>query len=90
MELEKIRKEIDGLDEELVRILAKRIGLIPMVAEYKKKNNVERKDPSREEEIIKAKRELAKEFGVDPDLVEDLFRRIIEESHRIEKDIMGK
>ena len=90
MELSEIRKKIDKLDEELVRIIAKRIALIPDVANYKKENNIPRYNPERENEVIEEKRKLAKELNINPDLIEDLFKRIIEEAHRIEKEIIGK
>ena len=88
MELSEIRKKIDKYDKELVRIIAKRTALIPLVADYKKKNQIKRYQPDREQEIINQKRELAKKYNVNPELIEDLIKRIIQESHRIEKNIM--
>ena len=88
MELSEIRKKIDKYDKELVRIIAKRTALIPLVADYKKKNQIKRYQPDREQEIINQKRELAKKYNVSPELIEDLIKRIIQESHRIEKNIM--
>ena len=90
MELTEIRKELDKLDAELVSILAKRMKFIPEVAEYKKKNNIQRFQPAREKEILESKRKLAKEAGLNPDLVEKIFKEIINDAHRIEKEIMGK
>lgn len=90
MELKEIREHLDRLDRALVMILSERMSLIPMVAKWKKENNIERYQPEREKEIIEEKRKLAEEMHVNPDLVEDLIKRIIEDSHRIEKDIIGK
>lgn len=90
MDLSEIRKKLDTLDAELVNIIAKRQELIPDVAEYKKKNNVKRYQPEREKEIIEAKRKMAEKASVNPDLIEDLIKRIIEDSHRIEKEIIGE
>jgi chorismate mutase len=90
MELSEIRKHLDRLDMALVNVLAERMAFIPMVAEYKAKNGVPRYQPGREEEIISHKRELAKVSGLNPELVEKLFRTIIDDAHRIEKDIIGE
>ena len=60
MNLEEIRVKLDEIDKELVEVVAKRIALIPSVAEYKKENNVAIYDPEREKEIIFAKKRLAK------------------------------
>jgi len=82
--------KLDQLDDALVCILAERMGLIPKVAEYKKENNLPRYQPAREKEIIKMKRELAVKLKLNPDLVENLFKEIIKDAHRIEAGIMGK
>ncbi|MFW5853248.1 MAG: chorismate mutase [Patescibacteria group bacterium] len=85
-----LRKQLDLLDTELIEVLARRMALIPMVAEYKKKNNVARYQPEREKEVIKDRRQLAEKLTLNPDLVEDMIKRIIEDAHRIESEIMGE
>lgn len=90
MELSQIRQQLDELDKQIIQTIAKRMALIPEVAKWKKENNVQRYQPDREKKIIKSKRELAKKLGVNPDLAEDLIKRIIEDSHRIEKEILGE
>ena len=89
MELSEIRQHLDRLDKALVELVAERQSFVPKVAEFKKANGLARFQPEREEEIISSKRKLAEAKGVDPDLVEDLFRRIILDSHRIEGPIIG-
>ncbi|VVB80079.1 Chorismate mutase [uncultured archaeon] len=90
MELTEIREELDKLDAELVSILSKRMALIPEVANYKKQNNVARYQPEREKQVIETKRKLAEESGINPDLIEKIFKEIINDAHRIEKDIIGE
>jgi chorismate mutase len=90
MDLEEIRKHLDVLDRKLLFVLAKRMDLIPKIAEYKKENNIARYQPEREKEIIKERRKLAKKLNLNPELTEDLFRCIIKDARRIEKEIMGE
>lgn len=90
MELSEIREHLDRLDNALLTILAERMSFIPKVAEYKKNNNIVRYQPEREKEIFKAKEELAKKLNVNPKLTRKIFETIIEDSHRIEKEIMGE
>ena len=90
LELKEIREQLDRLDNNLINTLAERMSLIPKVAEYKKENNIARYQPEREEQIIKTKRARALELKLDPDLVETLFKEIIKDAHRIEKEIMGE
>lgn len=90
MNLLKIRKEIDRLDIKLVEILAQRMSYIPAVAEYKKKHNLKRRQKDREKEIFENLAKRAIELNLSPDFLKDLFKGIIKESHRIEKEIMKK
>jgi chorismate mutase/prephenate dehydrogenase len=89
-DLTEIRKELDKLDNSILELLSKRMALIPSVAEYKKQNNLPRYQPQREKEIIENRRKLAKELNINPNLAENIARAIIEDAHRIEKEIMGK
>ncbi len=90
MDLQEIREHLDRIDKTIVFMLAERMSLIPKVAEYKKTNGVERFQPEREKEIMQSKRALAEELNLNPDLVEDLFKRIILDAHRIEEKIIGE
>ncbi len=90
MKLKDLRKKLDEVDKELVDVIAKRIAIIPEVAEVKKEEGIPRSDPEREKRILEAKRELAEEKGISPDVVEDIFQRLIQESHVIERKIIGK
>ena len=90
MDLKDLRKEIDRIDKELLVVLAERMRLIPSVAEYKKKNNIQRYQPEREKEVIRLRKEIASKLNLNQDFIEKIFKVIIEDAHRIEKDIMEK
>ncbi len=90
MNLKEIRKQLDKLDNELIKILAKRTSLIPEVAKYKKENNIPRYQPEREKEIINKKIKLAKKYKINSELIEKIFKLIIKDSHRIQKEILKK
>ncbi len=79
-ELEKLRNEIDEIDAELVSLLSKRIETVKKVLAYKKKHQLPVYHPAREEDLIFNRRSLAKDKGLDPDFVEDIFRRILKHS----------
>ena len=90
MELKEARESLDKLDKELITIVTERMNLVRKVAEYKKEKKLPMYDPEREKELIEARRKLAEELGINPDLVEDIFKRILEDSHRIGKEIVGE
>lgn len=90
MELKEIREHLDRLDNAIVLLLAERLSLIPHVARYKIKHNIQRYQAEREKEILIKKAELGEKYNLRKEYIEDMFKRIIEESHHIEKKIIGK
>ncbi len=85
-----LREQIDSLDRELLTVLAKRMELIPQVAEYKRAKGIARFQPEREKVVIESRRAIAEQLAINPDLVEKIMKLIIEDAHRIEKDVMGE
>ena len=53
MELTEIRKEINKVNDEMLKLFEKRMALCKEVALYKKENNMEIFVKSREDEILK-------------------------------------
>ena len=62
MELRDMREQIDEIDDELVRLFAKRMAISAQVAEYKKEHKMPIYVPTREREILQ---EVAKKAGPD-------------------------
>jgi chorismate mutase-like protein len=89
-DIEKIRKKIDKIDQKLVKLVSERVRLIPAVAKYKVKNNLPMHNPKREKQIFENKVKLAKKEKVNPELVKDIFKRLIKESYRIEEKVIKK
>ncbi|GAB4274474.1 MAG: bifunctional chorismate mutase/prephenate dehydrogenase [Deferrisomatales bacterium] len=79
-ELEALRERIDRIDGELVRLLGERRAVVEQVAEIKKRRNLPLYHPAREEDLISRRREEARRAGLDPDTVEDVFRRLLRAS----------
>ncbi len=53
MDLEELRKEIDVIDDEILKLFLKRMETASMVADYKKANNLSTLQKGREREILK-------------------------------------
>jgi chorismate mutase-like protein len=90
MNLKEIREHLDRIDNTLLFLLAERMSFIPKVAEYKKRNNIQRYQPEREKQIISSKKKLASENKLNPDFIEKIFKELISEAHKIERNIIGK
>lgn len=84
MDLEEIRRGIDGVDRRLIALLAERKALVEQVSTVKKEQGQPVYVPEREAALLAGRRLEAQEAGISGDLVEDLLRRIMRESYRAE------
>jgi len=84
-----IRAGIDILDEELVRLFAERARYIDRAAEIKAQVDLPARIGSRVEEVVSNVRRHALTYGLPPDLVEKLWRRLIDWSIAREESRLG-
>jgi isochorismate pyruvate lyase len=75
--LDEARKEIDKEDEEIVALIAKRNAYIRQIAHFK--NSIEEvKAEDRIADVISRAREQAIPMGLSPNLINDLYVRMID------------
>jgi len=72
-----LRATIDALDREVLRLLARRNGIVAEIAEYKREHRLEIRDLQREREILDDRCARAAQLGLSPALIESLFRLIL-------------
>lgn len=75
--LKKLRQQIDKLDSQLLKILARRFAVTKQVGKYKKKKNLNPLAQKREKEIFRKRKIWAKKLNLNPLLIEKLFKLII-------------
>ena len=88
-ELLEVRKKIDLIDSELISLLAERFALTHLVGILKASNELDALDAGREAQKLDDLRALCLEHDLNPDLVTELFTRIMEEvvkNHRQLRD----
>jgi chorismate mutase/prephenate dehydrogenase len=83
-ELEILRRQLDNIDREIVSLLGKRQAEVERVVSLKKAHNLPVYHPAREEDLLSQRRIQGAEAGLDPDYIEDLYRRILRQS-RVEQ-----
>jgi len=84
-----VRAEIDRLDEDLVRLFAARAGYIDRAALIKAEVDLPARIDARVEEVVANVRRHAGVHGLPPDLVEKLWRRLIDWSIAREESHLG-
>ncbi|MBW1693727.1 MAG: bifunctional chorismate mutase/prephenate dehydrogenase [Deltaproteobacteria bacterium] len=82
--LEKLRHQLDCIDKEIVSLLTKRQAEVDRVVALKKAHNIPVYHPAREENLISHRRNQGIASGLDPDYIEELYRRILRQS-RVEQ-----
>lgn len=74
--LDEVRENIDRIDKEIVKLIAERSTYVAQAANFKK-NSDEVKAPQRFEAVIKKVKNLACENGINPDIIEKVYREMI-------------
>lgn len=81
-QLKNLRDAIDRVDSQLVELIAERARITAQVGRVKRSLQQPLYVPEREQQLIAARRDYARQQGVAEDLVEDVLRRIIRESYK--------
>ena len=74
MEIEKLRDEIDLVNEEIIALLGKRKVMTAKMACLKKERSLPVYDGNREKAQTEKVRRIAEHHHVDPDVVESIFK----------------
>lgn len=85
-----LRQQIDALDRELVEKLALRSRFIDRAVALKQAEGLPANIPARVEEVVARVRDNAGVSGLDPDLVERLWRQLIDWSIERESRHLGR
>ncbi len=81
--LEEVRKEVDKIDEELVKLIAKRSKYVKQAAKFKESVE-EIKSDERIDDVLNHVRHLAATLGISPNLVADIFKILIDKMVEME------
>ncbi|WP_350432773.1 bifunctional chorismate mutase/prephenate dehydrogenase [Shewanella sp. H8] len=86
-DLENLRDLIDGVDQQLLHLLRKRLDLVAQVGAVKHSAGVPIYAPQREASMLAKRRAEAQKMNISPQLIEDILRRLMRESYLNEKDV---
>jgi chorismate mutase len=83
-ELEELRRAIDEVDQQILRLVAERVRLVLEVGDVKRERNMAVYDPDRERKILDR---LASQAPppLDGTTVRRVFERLIDEARRLEQ-----
>lgn len=83
--IERHRKKIDRLDRRVAKLLAKRFRQAVLIGRVKSENKIDVRDKTREGEVLE-RIDSVVDDGCARRFVRNVFRRIIEESSRVQRE----
>jgi chorismate mutase len=78
----KYRKQIDKINNKILKLLSKRMKVSEKIGECKKVRNAPIRDEKREKELLNMISKQAKKHKLDEKFIEDVFQIILSESRR--------
>ena len=87
--IEEIRDALDQIDKEIIQLLTDRHQYVNEIVKFKSSDDgIVAKE--RQAIVIDQRRAWALERGLDPELIEDIFRLLIEKNIQMQFDIKNK
>jgi chorismate mutase/prephenate dehydratase len=90
MDLEKFREQINALDEEVLRLLSRRRGLVADIIAFKERQGMQLRDAVREEELLARLIRKGRELGLDAHYVTKVFHEVIDDSVRSQQSYLQR
>ncbi|MCH4243677.1 chorismate mutase [Acinetobacter gerneri] len=82
--LDQAREQIDALDQALIELIAIRQFYVDQAVRFKRSEH-EVQSPERVTHVIEKVRAKANELGCDPDMIEQIYRQMIQ--HFIQREL---
>jgi chorismate mutase len=91
-DIDDLRRRIDALDEQLVKLLNQRAACALEIGRTKQQLGIEIYQPSRETEVLRHVQACTTAMGgpLSPGALARLFERIIDEARRLERESAGR
>ncbi len=83
--LQELRRRLDEVDDEIVRLLARRLETVSNIAKEKSGSRQSIRDPEREREVLNRVEALARSLGVAAPLARTIFSEII--THSVSRQV---
>ncbi len=83
--LQKLREQLEGVDQEVIALLAKRMQLVEEIGQYKVEQKLDIVDPLREKEIQALWLRTAKQHGLKQEPIQRVFHEVLLYSREIQE-----
>lgn len=90
MGLHEHRSEIESIDEQIIRLIYRRIGISKKIFEAKRSEGRPISDPERERRVLSNAMDLAVELNLDAGAVKSIFETLIMMSINKQQELQGR
>lgn len=87
--LEQLRSQIDQLDDELLKVVEKRMNIVKKIGQHKKENNIRVIQAARWDEILQKMEKKGAASGLSSEFIESVFKAVHTESINIQTKILN-
>ena len=89
--IDEVREAIDLLDKKIIKLFGKRSKYVKKIVKFKNKDKDSIIAKERYDNVIASRREIAQSFGLNPDIIEAVYRKLLdyfieEEFNELKKD----
>lgn len=90
MSIEPLREEINRIDREIIRLIAKRQALAEKIVRIKNQQGLAIHDEARVQEVLKSSFNYAVEHKINPVFVQKIMETLIEMSEERQRECSGE
>ena len=85
-EVDRARGDIEAIDRQLVALIAERVRVAREIGRAKRAAGMNTLDPAREAAVVRRSGELARELGLDDEVVRRIFWQLIALSRSVQSE----
>ncbi len=84
-ELERFRKKVDEIDDEIISLLGNRQSMVELIGKIKKRSGVKILSADREKQILKRILSKGEKKKIDLDFIDRIYRVIFKNSRKVQR-----
>ena len=88
-DIQDIRDAVNAYDREIIELLGKRTRYVHEAVRFKKSEDDVRR-PGHIPALIEQRRKWAKEYGVNPDFVANIYQTLVDHSFEVQAELLKK